>query len=180
MHPNGDHDQSYSRWLSHAARRCAECSGPMTLTKRTSKRGRPQRVYVCSIHKTRPGQCTMKNALSVGDIDQAVVRALREYLTKDRLEDVIGQLVAQVAADADKTGAQRAALTAELARIDGELKRLGDAVAGGAAVETLIGGIKKREAERRDVLARLEHLDGMSKAAAAFDRETFTRGCGRS
>jgi len=71
----------------------------------------------------------------------------------------------------EQVGAERADALAELARLDGELKRLGDAVATGAAVDTLLAGIKTREAERRDTLARLEHLDGVVKAATA-DRVT--------
>ena len=42
-------------------------------------------------------------------------------------------------------------------------------MASGAAVQTLLEGIKTREAGRRQLLAQLEHLDGLSKAAAGYD-----------
>jgi hypothetical protein len=38
-----------------------------------------------------------------------------------------------------------------------------------ASIQTLLDAIKSREAEKRELLAQLEHLDGLAKAAASYD-----------
>jgi hypothetical protein len=88
------------------------------------------------------------------------------------LESVIEGLVAD-AGQTEQIEAQRAAALADLGRLENELKKLADAVASGAAVETLLGAIKSREQERRDLKAKLEHLDGLGKAANQFDRDSY-------
>ena len=165
-----------SKYLLSGFLRCGVCQGAMMINKRTSKRGRPQLVYVCATHRTRSdAACGVKEALSVTDVDTAVVRGLREVLTPERLEAVIERYVAEFAAGQLQAAGQRAAMLADLARIEGELTKLADAVASGAAVQTLLDAIKAREGERRDLRAKLEHLDGMEKAAGTFDRDTFRR-----
>lgn len=52
-------------------------------------------------------------------------------------------------------------MTVDLRWVEAELKRISDAVAAGAVVQTLLEAIKSREQERRDLLAKLEHLDGL-------------------
>ena len=56
-------------------------------------------------------------------------------------------------------------MLAELARIDGVLKNLVASIERGEASKTILDAIRGREAEQRDLQAKLEHLDGMQKAA---------------
>lgn len=167
-----------SKYLLSGFLRCGVCQGGMMINKRTSKRGRPQLVYVCATHRTRgDAACGVKEALAVTDVDTAVVRGLREVLTPERLEAVIERYVAEYAAGQAQADGQRSAVLADLARLDGELTNLNAALArfGADVPASVLDGIKARNAERRDLRAKLEHLDGMTKAAGTFDRDTFRR-----
>lgn len=118
----------------------------------------------------------MKQSVPAGDLHEAVIRSFtKDILTPDMLEAVVVQRLTDAGAP-KTTAAKRAAVQAEVRRVDTELKRLGDAVAAGAAVETLLGAIKAREAERRGLLARIEQLDELAKAAAACDRDASPGG----
>jgi site-specific DNA recombinase len=155
-----------SKHLLSGFLRCKVCGGVMQINKRTSKRGRPQLVYVCATHRTRGNAaCPEKSGLSAASIHEGVVFSLRKVLTPERL-DALRKTWAEDRPDHE---AKRRPIQAELARIDAELKKLGDAVAGGASVQTLLDAVKAREAERRELLAQLEHLDGLAKAAASYD-----------
>jgi hypothetical protein len=57
------------------------------------------------------------------------------------------------------------AVVGQLAKVEGELRKLTDALAAGAAVASVLDAIKARESAKRDLQAKLEHLDGISKAA---------------
>lgn len=163
-----------SKYLLSGFLGCGACDGTMMVTKRTSQRGRPQLVYVFATHRTRgDAACPIKQALPATRIHEAVVWAFtRDILTRERLEYVIEQLLA-AADQGDQLASRRESLTADLTRIEGELKRLGDAVAAGAAVQTLLDAIKAREQERADVKAKLEHLDGLAKASQSWDRDVY-------
>jgi hypothetical protein len=62
--------------------------------------------------------------------------------------------------------AQRAALSDRIAQLDRELKNLGDGMAAllarGHESETFIKAIETREEERRELRAKLEHLNGLA------------------
>jgi hypothetical protein len=138
----------------------------MQINKRTSKRGRPQLVYVCATHRTRgDAACPEKSGLSAASIQDGVVFSLRKVLTRESLDAHLKTL----AEDRPDHEAKRRPIQAELARAEAELKKLGDAVARGASVQTLLDAIKGREAERRELLAQIEHLDGLSKAADNYN-----------
>src|SRR5439155_1264986 len=119
-----------SKYLLSGFLRCGVCQGAMMINKRTSKRGRPQLVYVCATHRTRgDAACGVKEALAVTDVDTAVVRGLREVLTPERLETVIREYVAEYAAGQSQADGQRSAVLADLARLDNELTNLNAALA---------------------------------------------------
>ena len=168
-----------SKYLLSGFLRCGVCQGAMMINKRTSKRGRPQLVYVCATHRTRgDAACGVKEALAVTDVDTAVVRGLREVLTPERLETVIREYVAEYAAGQSQADGQRSAVLADLARLDNELTNLNAALArfGADVPASVLDGIKARNVERRNLGAKLEHLDGMAKAADRVTPEAFATG----
>jgi Recombinase zinc beta ribbon domain/ABC transporter substrate binding protein/Recombinase len=157
-----------SRYLMSGFLRCGICRGAMQVNKRATQPGRPPLVYVCGTHRTRGnGACPEGHSLSAPKIHEAVVGAMRKVLTPENLETLL-RTWAEHRPDHE---AKCRATQEDLARVEAELKRLADAVARGAAVQTLLDGIKAREADRRGLLAQLEHLDGLTKAAASFDSE---------
>src|SRR5260370_9516687 len=88
-----------------------------------------------------------------------------EQAVHDGLEDH-AQWLAQVVGE-------REALQKAVRRIGVELQRLATAVAEGAAVQTLLEGIRTRERERDALQAKLEHLDGLEKASASWEARTY-------
>ena len=65
----------------------------------------------------------------------------------------------------DDHAERRRRFAGEAERLGEEIGRLTEAIAaGGGAVSSIVGAIKDRERQRADVLARLEHLDGLSRA----------------
>ena len=65
----------------------------------------------------------------------------------------------------DERDVQHAGLSADLATVEVELKNLTAALARGAAVASVLDGIKERESRKRDLRARLDALDAEDRAA---------------
>jgi hypothetical protein len=68
----------------------------------------------------------------------------------------------------EECAAQSREPASRISKLDGELNRLADAIASGAAPATLLEAITAREAERRDLRAKLEHLNGLAIDAGEF------------
>ena len=157
--------------------KCSNCGGVMTSVKRTGKRGRPSFGYVCRTSKVRGlAACPARHAVPMTPLHEAVKLGLEELLTPERLDEVLQAYATEWTAQADAHAIQRAGLTADLATVDQELKNLTAALAGGAAVATVLDGIKEREARRRDLRARLDALDAETQAAGRVSRDEQLHG----
>jgi hypothetical protein len=75
--------------------------------------------------------------------------------------------------------AERARLERELRQLDAECVHLADAIAGGDTLQTLVEALRTRERRRADLRAQLEHLDGLTRAAASVDPGRIARECRR-
>jgi len=73
-----------------------------------------------------------------------------------------------------------AGFEADLTTVEAELRNLTAALAGGAAVASVLDGIKEREARRRELRTRLEALDAEAHSAGRVSRPSTWRRCGRS
>ena len=122
--------------------------------------------YVCATHRTwGDAACAVAGALPLTEIHERLVADFtREIFTPALLETVVQNLVNQ--AQAPSQPAARDAVRADLQRVEGRLKNLVDAVASGAAVETLLGAIKSHECEQRELQTRLKELDGLEQVAS--------------
>jgi hypothetical protein len=76
----------------------------------------------------------------------------------------------------DDRDVQRAGLQADLATLEVELKNLTAALAGGAAVATVLDGLREREARKRDLKARLDALDTADRAAGRASEADYLDG----
>ena len=103
-------------------------------------------------------------------LHEAVKLGLEELLTPERLDQVLQNLATEWTAQADAHAVQRAGLTSDLTTVEAELKKLGNDVAKGAVIETLLDAIRERESRRRDLRARLDALDAESEAAGRVSR----------
>lgn len=108
------------------------------------------------------------------DLDQGVVWSLtNDVLTPKLLEQCLADLAdASTRRSPETTAERRAAILADLAEVESKLKNLVAFIERGAATDTTLGAIKGHEAAKRDLKARLEHLDDLDKAATR-DAWTF-------
>jgi site-specific DNA recombinase len=157
-----------SQYLLSGFLRCGICGGNLAIIKRTGKRGRPRTYYACTTHHTRGDEgCINKHGVPVVELTNAVVATLDNSVLQARvLCDLRDTMAASQAADGDSMEAQRVALADRIAVLDRELKNLGDGMAAllarGHESETLIKAIETREAERAELRAKVEHLDGLA------------------
>jgi site-specific DNA recombinase len=155
-----------ARYLLSGLVVCGACGGSMHAVKRTGRRGAPRWYYACNAWRVE-GACT--NALSVPltSLDAAVLTTLRDnVLTEDLVECVITRTIELARLEPEEHEQRRLTLVAGAARLDGEIARLTEAIAAGGSLTSLVAAVKARERERADVLARLEHLDGLTRAPA--------------
>jgi hypothetical protein len=137
---------------------------------RNARNGRSTKtVYECYGRRQREEQgCPVSAGWPMGLVDQGVVWMLtHDVLTPELLEQALQEQSDLSARAPEQVAADRAEALAELARLDGVLANLVAFIERGEAPESILGTIKAREAERRDTKARLEHLDGVVKAATA-------------
>jgi len=140
---------------------CSMCGSSMMADKRGTGG-----YYRCSL-SFQKGKLACANALLVPMAEAN--RAVLEVLQQEILDaDVIAQamdLVAKRYTDApEELGAKVATTKAELAKIEAELGRLVEALAGGEGAATITAAIKARERRRGELQAAIEHLDGLSRA----------------
>jgi site-specific DNA recombinase len=150
---------------------CGTCGGAMHATKRTSLRGAPQLYYVCRTHRVR-GDLLCANYWSapMADLHADVCATLaRDVLTPARIEKTIRRAIDLHAASPETTADRQATLTRDLRRLDQEIGRLTGAIATGAPLPSLLDALRQRERARAELQAQLEHLDGLSRAAARWE-----------
>ena len=122
------------------------------------------------MNSTVNGACENRLSLTVSDLDRIVVETIKKYvLTPDVVEDVITRAIALYASEADVYAERRERFTAEAERLQGDLTRFMEAIRLGGPLVSLVAEIKSTEQRRADVLAQLEHLEGLAKAPAWDD-----------
>jgi len=138
-------------------------------SNRAARRGRPKTYFTCNNARVN-GACVNRLSLTVSDLDRVVVETIRKYiLTPEIVEDVITRAIELYASEADVYAERRDRLSAEAERLQGELRRFTEAIRLGGPRVSLVAEIKSTEQRRADVLAQLEHLEGLAKARAWDD-----------
>jgi hypothetical protein len=119
---------------------------------------------VCSTRRTRgETACSNRHGVPATPLTDAVLGQLKHiFLNPAALGNLLLRERAERAKAPEALEAQRQDLTATISRLDTELGRLADAVASGSAPSTLVAAIKQREGERRDLQAKLEHVNGLA------------------
>jgi len=148
---------------------CGVCGGPMHATKRTGRRAQPRYYYVCTTHRVRGDRlCPNRLSAPMERLDAAVTEAVaRDVLAPDLVAEVVAR--ALVLRERSRAGAagRRGEIEAELRRVEGELRRYAEAIAKGGAVPAVLEALRTRERRRQDLLAHLEHLDGLATGRRA-------------
>ena len=147
----------------------AVCGGALIVRSRASSAGR-RYVYACGYHHTR-GRAVCDNALlaPMEVADRAVIAAIDHDVFNPRvLARAADHALAALCPSGDTMNERRERLLVEMRRLEGELARLADAIAGGGDVPVLVNAVKEREAQRArcerelatlDSTRRLPHLD---------------------
>jgi site-specific DNA recombinase len=149
---------------------CGTCGGAMHAIRRTGRRGRPKIYYTCNNWRVN-GACANRLSLTVSELDRVVVETIRKYvLTPEIVEDVITRAIELYASEADVYAERRERLTAEAERLQAEATRFTEAIRLGGPLVMLVAELKSAEQRRADVLAQLEHLEGLAKAPAWDDK----------
>jgi site-specific DNA recombinase len=154
-----------ARYLLSGLVVCSVCGGSMHAIKRTGRRGAPRRYYTCNAWRV-DGACTNNLSVPLTRLDAAVLAVLRDdVLTPELVEAVITRTIELARLEPEEHEQRRLTLTAAADRLHAEIGRLTAALADGAGgLASVVEAIRTRERERADVLARLEHLDGLSRA----------------
>jgi len=156
---------------------CNVCQGSIYLRKRTSsRRPEPQTYYGCMWHHLRGARaCTNGLTMDMARADQAVLEAFdRDVFAPELLRDAVAR-----ALELDQAGGggddQREALEQRRRRLEQEIGRLTSALAQGAALASVLDALKARERERAEILAKLEHLDGLGRLSQRLEGRELRR-----
>lgn len=143
---------------------CAACLGGMHAIRRSSQRGGTVVYYLCNNHRVNHA-CDNALSVRVPALDAAVLAMFRrDVLAPDIVEGVITRAVELARLDPGASAERHQRLSAEAHRLHEEIARLTEAIASGGPLTSLVEALKAREQQRADLLAQLEHLDGMTKA----------------
>jgi DNA invertase Pin-like site-specific DNA recombinase len=157
-----------SKYLLSGFLECAACGGPMVVQMQVPSgvRGRTYRYYRCAAHVNK-GACANNRSLPLEEIHEVIAHHLQsEVLTPERLDRVVADLAAEQASRPDERAAERKALADALRAVEQRLERLGAALEAGGELRILIERTKLAETERAGILAKMEHADGLARAAA--------------
>jgi len=165
-----------SQYLLAGMLRCGVCGGKLiSLKQRGRKTGQFYLYYVCWRSQSRGATvCPSRRMVPMERLHDMVVTIFQEdILIPPRLEQVIRDLARGHEHGPARAAEVRRALEANLRRVEGRIANLTEAVAAGGEVKSLIAAIKTAEREQQDIRGRLEHADGLQKAAAAWDVSAY-------
>jgi hypothetical protein len=160
-----------SQYLLSGFLRCGTCGGNLIVTAR-SGRGGVKRYFICTVaHHRGQDICTNVHGIPYEPFTEAVVETFKASILNPVVFDqMLRDRLDELAASPDAAKEEAEALRRDVAKIDRETARLVLAVAEGTGdVAPLTEGIRSRERQKADLQARLEHLDGLRRAAESFD-----------
>lgn len=164
-----------SKYLLSGFLTCGSCGGNLIISKKTGQRGRPVVMYICATRRTRgETACPSKHGVPERELTEAVLAQLKHVFCNPV---ALGQLVMhemeQRRAAPEALDAERRELTQRIATLTQELERATELVFAGTAPATLVQAMHGKEAERADLQAKLEHLNGLAIEAEDFDLSAF-------
>ena len=136
-----------SKYLLPGFARCARCGGGMCVRSR-SHGGHRAYLYGCTSYWKR-GRTVCLNSLEIGmgDADEAVLAAVSgAVLAPDVVDDVVAGVLAGLGPE--QSDRVRRECRRERERLETEIERLTDAIESGGELTSLLGRLKKRQAER--------------------------------
>jgi len=153
----------------------AVCGGAMIVRSRASGAGR-RFVYSCGYHHTRGGSvCGNALLAPMEATDRAVLDTIDHDVLNPRvLTRAAEHAIAALCPPADAVEERRAAVLAQVQRLQAELERLAEAIAGGGDVPALVRAAKDREAQRARCAHELAALES-SRRLGRVERARIDR-----
>lgn len=141
--------------------RCGSCGGGMFFSPRTGRNGKVRRYWLCTNHhKLGSRACASKWHLPYDAILESVLSHFSR-ITASVVEDMVADELTRRLESLNALTGQRQAMEAERERLDQALARLAEAVAQGGEIPVLLEAMESRRRQRADIMAKLEHLDGV-------------------
>jgi site-specific DNA recombinase len=157
-----------AKYLLTGLAQCSVCGGGLIVQTRSHGKQRAG-FYVCSSFQHRGKTvCANNQALSMTRIDYEVLAAFRRDLLNPKVLErafvkVRARLLAQPTANAERV----AVLTAKQRQLGVELGNLSAALAGGAALSSVLDAIREREAQRSAIATELAAIECDATAVCA-------------
>lgn len=128
-----------------------------------------------------PAGCINRHGVSIAPFTDAVVASLQNVVLQESVLTDLLDTMAAAARKPDTMAAQRQAHTERLAVLAAELARAAEAFFTGPAPTVIVQAIKAREAEKRDLEAKLKHLEALADTGRPSTRWWTACACpGRS
>ena len=166
-----------SKYLLSGFLRCGTCGGTLITSNKWGQRGKASLMFACSTRRTRPGACGNKHGVPAAELTEQVLGQLKSYLLDPAfvVTLIVKQLEARRSAP-DDLKAERQGLEARIAKLSQELERAAEMVFTGTAPATIREAMLAKEEERRDLQAKLEHLNGLAiEVEQEFNPEAWVK-----
>jgi site-specific DNA recombinase len=147
---------------------CGVCGGNMFISKKTGQRGRPVTMFACSNRRAGRGladgsPCTNVHGVPEPELTAAVMADVRKiFLDPAKVAAMVTEELKRRKAAPDVAKGQLKEAKAKVAKLEGEVERLGEAIAEGGQIKTLVTKLADRENDLRGARAALAHLEGLA------------------
>jgi site-specific DNA recombinase len=146
-----------TRYLLSGLLTCGVCGS--SLEARTRSHGRQRApFYGCAAHHRKGGTICRNNfEIPMKDADDAVLSLIEHRMLDPQLvERIVSETLQEL--QAQGSDGKREALEQECAAVDEQLARLGEALAAGGELRTILAAIRAREAKREELQRAIAQL----------------------
>ena len=166
------------RYLLSGFLRCGVCGGNLIVSKRCNQKKQPGKdmkawaYWICTTaHHRGRDICANSAGVPYERLTDAVVTLFKETIFNPvSLGTLLARELEEKSKAPEETKAELANLKRDLGRLEAETARLVEAIASGTGeVAPLADRVRANEGRKRDLLAQIEHLDGLHQAAKDFD-----------
>ncbi len=151
--------------------RCGLCGGNLIATAR-SGRGGVKKHWICTTAHTRGQEvCANVKGVPYELLTNDVIETFRGTIFNPRMmAQMLSDKLAEHAAAPDAAKEEAQSLRSDIAKLERQIANLVEAIGDGEGdARALKASIIAKEREQIDLQAKLEHLDGLQRAAESFD-----------
>ena len=159
-----------SKYLLPGLARCGVCGGSIYVKSRSHGRTRKHFYGCTSFHQRGRSMCSNGAELPMDCVDALVLDAIESrILAPEVIEQAIGLALARLRPALDELHAEETTLAQQRTAVETELLRLGQAVAAGGELTTLVDAMREREGVRKQIAEREAALSRRSRTGRMTD-----------